>query len=427
VNRTWDDLQGRTIGPYRLLQRLGERGLGWTYKAYQPSMNRDVAILVVHPGLVTGETFRALFMEHAQMAARLDHVNIVSVYDMGCDGNLCYLVMELVGNESLADLLQALRAQKQLMALVQSGHIVQQVADALDYAHGQGVVHYDVKPSNILLGPDDHVLVTSFGLAQTVEAASGLDVTGIAIGTPMYESPEQLLGKKESIGPAVDIYSLGVVLYEMVTGQVPFTGENPLNLILKHLHDSIPLPSVVNPSLPQGVERVILKALAKQPADRHTSAGEMAQALAQAMQGLPEVQEGQARQEFSNVHEGSTATGKVGAAIAERAHRVEQQGDSVSHGHPSLDLDHLPIRAIRDLLTAAFTPQDLYRFCQDRPDFQPVVMRFGPGQGLDDMVDRVIDFCRTQFLWEVLLSEVAKDNPRQYARFEAYLHGAQPE
>jgi serine/threonine protein kinase len=428
VDREGHDLEGKTLGAYRLLQVEESRALSSVYRAYQPGLNRDVMVEVLVPTATGEPAFKPLFMKYAQTVVRLRHANIVSVYDAACEGDLCYVVMESLECEPLMFHLWELQERRQLMDLEQAVYIVQQVADALDYAHQQGVHHLDLKPANIRLGPGNHVVVTEFGLAHVLQEASGFPATGLFIGTPAYQAPEQLLPNK-STGPATDVYSLGVVLYELVTGQMPYTADTPFAVMRQIVQGPIPLPRAVNPLLPKAVERVILKALAKEPAHRYATAGEMAQALARALQGIRKMQEGQGEQRIGDAAGHTTLTGRLTAAITGDAHRLKDRIGRRDQDHSSQDSgpDDLPIGVIRALLTSAFTPSDLYRFCQDRPDFRPVVKRFGPGQGLDDMVDRVIDYCSTQFLWEALLREVAKENPRQYARFEPDLRGMEAE
>jgi len=279
------DLTGQTIGSYRLVEKLGKGGMAEVYKAYQPRLDRYVAIKFIRPELVIEEGFRARFEQEAKTIARLSHANIVHVYDFGEEGNRYYLVMEFVAGGTLKDRLQSLSDAGEVMNLDQAQLLIQQVGEALDHAHQQGVIHRDVKPANIMLTPDGRAVLNDFGLAKMMEATSGLTVTGALTGTPAYMSPEQIEGDKTRIGPASDLYSLGVVLYEMVTGRVPFTADTPMAVILKHLRDPIPLPSVLNPMLPEAVERIILKAMAKDPEDRYQRASRLGRALEQALQG----------------------------------------------------------------------------------------------------------------------------------------------
>jgi len=279
------DLVGRTLGQYRIEESIGVGGMATVYRAYQPGLDRYVAIKFIRPEFVTEEGFRARFEREARTIARLSHPNIVHVYDFGEEGNRYYLVMEFIVGGTLKDRLQSLSDAGEIMDLDEAHRIIRQVGDALDHAHQQGVIHRDIKPANIMLPSDGRAVLNDFGLAKMVEATSGLTTTGAITGTPAYMSPEQIEGDKTKIGPASDLYSLGVVLYEMVTGRVPFTADTPLAVILKHLHDPIPLPSTLNPALPEDVERIMLKALAKDPAARYQVADELGRELERALQG----------------------------------------------------------------------------------------------------------------------------------------------
>jgi hypothetical protein len=267
-----EDLTGKQLGPYRVIAPLGEGGMAAVYKAYQPGMDRYVALKVLPHHFAHDPDFVSRFQREAKIIARLQHPHILPVHDFGTADGYTYLVMPFIASGTLADLLQRAR-----LPLQQLRTVIAQVGDALDYAHARGIVHRDVKPSNILIDERGNCLLTDFGIARMVEGATLLTHTGAIMGTPAYMAPEQGLG--QSVDGRSDIYALGVILYELVTGRTPFAAETPLALVLKHIHDPLPPPRSLDPSVPDDLERVILKALAKNPADRYQTAGEFVRAL----------------------------------------------------------------------------------------------------------------------------------------------------
>ncbi|GAB4526456.1 MAG: hypothetical protein Kow0063_00740 [Anaerolineae bacterium] len=274
------DLVGMNIGKYRIVARLGRGGMAEVYKAYQPGLNRYVAIKVLHSHLAGDEDFIERFEREATAVAKLRHPHIVTVYDFDIEDGRYYMVMEFVEGPTLKAELKERSLKGQIFSLTETTHIFTSLASAIDYAHSRGMVHRDLKPANVMFTADGQVVLTDFGIARIV-GATRLTVTGAIAGTPAYMSPEQ--GQGERGDERSDIYSLGVVLYEMVTGRVPFDADTPFAIILKHINDPLPLPSEVNPDIPEGVERVILKAMSKNPDDRYQTAGEMARALRQAV------------------------------------------------------------------------------------------------------------------------------------------------
>ena len=266
-----DDLIGKTLGGYQIIEQIGKGGMATVYRAYQPSLDRDVAIKVLPPYYADqDETFIARFKREARAIAKLRHPNILIVMDFGQEEDLSYIVMEYVDAGTLKDRMRSKMTLKEIYTLVG------QVASALDYAHEHGVVHRDVKPSNILMPKNDWALLTDFGLARMV-GGSFMTQSGMTVGTPAYMSPEQGSGSK--IDHRTDIYSLGVMLYELVVGEVPYTAETPMAVVVKHIVDPLPLPQDKNPNVPERLQQVILKALAKNPADRYDHAGEIVQAM----------------------------------------------------------------------------------------------------------------------------------------------------
>jgi outer membrane protein assembly factor BamB/tetratricopeptide (TPR) repeat protein len=265
------DLAGKTLGQFRIIEQLGQGGMASVFKAYQPSLDRYVAIKVLPAQHALTPGFSERFVREARAIAQLNHPNILPVIDFGQEGDLSYIVMKYVPAGTLTD------KMGHPMALEEVTRLVEGIAAALDHAHERGILHRDVKPSNVLLDEGDWVLLADFGLAKMMAGDEELTGSGVGIGTPAYMSPEQ--GQGKDVDARTDIYALGVVLYEMLVGQLPFDAETPFAIVMKHITEPLPLPSSLRPDLPEVVERVILKALAKAPADRFATAGELARAL----------------------------------------------------------------------------------------------------------------------------------------------------
>lgn len=281
-----DDLTGQTIGSYRLVEKLGAGGMAEVYKSYQPRLDRYVAIKFIRPELAVDTGFRTRFEQEARAIARLSHSNIVHIYDFGEEDRRYFLVMEFIEGQTLKSYLQEQFNSGRQVPLTLAISIISQVAAALDYAHSHSIIHRDVKPDNILLSGKGRAVLNDFGIARITDLGEGMTQTGMAMGTPAYMSPEQIQGNKEQLGPPTDIYSLGIITYELLTGHTPFTADTPFAVMLKHLNDPIPLPRQLNPVLPEALERVLLKVLAKDPADRYQTAGAFVQALQQAVEGV---------------------------------------------------------------------------------------------------------------------------------------------
>ena len=272
---------GMKLGAYQIVEQVGQGGMATVFKAYQPSMDRYVAIKILPRHLSEDQTFVARFNQEARTLARLEHLHILPVHDYGEQDGLTYLVMRYVEAGTLKDLI----TREGPPELKEVARILDQVGRALDYAHSHGVLHRDIKPSNILIDKGRDTFLTDFGIAKLVAETAKYTATGAIIGTPAYMSPEQGLG--EAVDARCDIYALGVLLYEMITGRVPYEAETPLAVVLKHINDPLPMPRHVRPDLPEAVERVILKAMAKAPADRWQTPREMVDALNRAVAGMP--------------------------------------------------------------------------------------------------------------------------------------------
>ena len=285
------DMMPRSLGKYSIIEEVGRGGMAIVYKAIHPALKRHVAIKVLPSQFTFDEQFVGRFHQEATAAAKLRHPNIVIIYDVEeDDDDTHYIVMEYLAGRPLSQLIK----DREAFPLRRVLNITRQVADALDYAHGQGFVHRDIKPSNIIIGPQDHATLTDFGIVKAADGTS-LTTTGAPVGTPEYMSPEQCEGHE--VDSRSDIYSLGIVLYEMLTGQVPFRADTPL-VAMYHQVNKAPLPPrQINAELSQGVEQVVLKALAKKPEERYATAGELAQALERSVSESEEASEIQRRLE----------------------------------------------------------------------------------------------------------------------------------
>jgi serine/threonine-protein kinase len=271
---------GQMLGAYRIIEQVGEGGMATVYKAHQTSMDRHVAIKVLPLELAKNDEFVQRFQQEARIIAKLEHPHILPVFDYGEENGIVYFAMRYLDTGTLKDKLLS-----ETLSLDEVNNIFIQLAGALGYAHAQGVVHRDLKPANVLVDANGNLFLTDFGIAKILESASpSLTQTSAVMGTPTYISPEQ--ASALPIDQRTDIYSLGVMLYEMVTGQVPFVADTPLGVIIKHLSEPLPLPSLVNPEISPAIEQVLLKALAKETQDRFSNVAEFASAWKQALQGV---------------------------------------------------------------------------------------------------------------------------------------------
>ncbi len=264
---------GENVGSYRIIEQLGSGGMATVFKAYHPSLDRYVAIKVLHPAFKADPQFFERFQREARIVANLEHPNIIPVYDFNEHEGEPYLVMRFIEGDTLKPEMEG-----QPMPPAEVLHLMRPVCQGLSYAHKQGVLHRDIKPSNIMITDDGSVFVTDFGLARMVQAGESTLSQDMMVGTPQYISPEQAQGAKD-LDQRTDIYSLGVVLYEMLTGRVPFSVDTPFATVHDHIYTPLPMPSSVNPDIEPDVERMLLKALAKDPKDRFETVDELLQAL----------------------------------------------------------------------------------------------------------------------------------------------------
>jgi serine/threonine protein kinase len=273
-------LEGKNLGKYRVLEPLGRGGMAQVYRAYHPQLDRYLAIKVLRSDLVEETEFLARFQREARSVASLRHPNIVQIYDFDVQDDYYYMVIELLEGDTLKARLNSCRTRGETMPLGEAARILLDVLNGLGYAHSEGIIHRDIKPANIMLNRRGQAIITDFGIAQII-GGTQYTLTGALMGTLNYMAPEQ--GLENRCDARSDLYSLGIVFYEMVTGRPPFDADTPLAILMKHLNDPLPLPRQINPQLPESFERVLLKALAKNPDDRYQSAGEMAKALQDAL------------------------------------------------------------------------------------------------------------------------------------------------
>jgi len=269
------NLTGTAWGRFQIIEERGRGGMAVVYKAHDGVLQRTVALKVLLSLLSANEEFTRRFRREAITAANLRHPNIVVIYDVGSHQDYQYIVMEYLEGPTLQQEIQARGALPIDRCLLLLG----QLADALDYAHRQGLVHRDVKPANIIIGPRDHVTLTDFGLVKAART-SKITGEGSAIGTLKYMSPEQAAGKE--LDCRSDVYSLGVVVYEMITGESPFTGTTPFQTLHELMHKPPPPFAAHRAAVPANIERVVFQALAKDPKRRLTTAGEFARAMTEA-------------------------------------------------------------------------------------------------------------------------------------------------
>ncbi len=268
---------GETVGSYKITRYLGHGGTATIFRAHQINVDRDVALKVIHPALKEDKAFVTRLKREATIIAKLNHPNIVTLYDfIEFDGLPC-LVLQYVEGKTLRDLIREQNLSPQLIR-----KIVQAVGEALEHAHAHGILHRDVKPSNILIDQAERIYLTDFGLARIASNTESTLSQDMMVGSPQYVSPEQAKG--EPVDARTDVYSFGIVIYEMLTGRVPFQSETPYSTILAQINTPPPQPRLLNPAIPPAVEQVLLKALAKDRNARYASIREMLTALEEAFE-----------------------------------------------------------------------------------------------------------------------------------------------
>jgi serine/threonine protein kinase len=274
-------VNGENVGPYRIISQLGQGGMATVYKAYHPALDRYVAIKALHPAFMEDEGFLARFEREAKVVAKLEHPNIVPIYHAAEHGGRPYLVMKFIEGETLKARLTRGSLNKDEVI-----RIIKAVGKALSYAHKdekqkEKILHRDIKPSNVLLAQDGQIYLTDFGLARIAEAGASTLSGDMLMGTPHYISPEQARGERD-LDERTDIYSFGIVLYEILMDRVPFTADTPFSIIHDHIYTPLPLPKDIKHDFPERLQNVIIKSLAKEPDERFESVDKMVAAFLEA-------------------------------------------------------------------------------------------------------------------------------------------------
>jgi len=319
------------LGRYEVLGELGQGAMGVVYKARDPLIDRVVAIKTINLGLAMEEKeeYEGRFYQEAKAAGRLNHPNIVTIYDVGKSGDVAYIAMEFLEGRELRDILK----EGTLLPVEQVLSIVAQVALGLSYAHQHDIIHRDVKPSNIMVIRDGHVKITDFGIAR-MASSSVRTQTGMVLGSPKYMSPEQVMGK--NLDQRSDIFSLGVLLYEMLTGQAPFDGENVNAIMYQTLNAITPPPSTLNPAVPEMVNFIVAKALAKKVEDRYQNAKDLADDLRTCCDTMPR---GGPQVDISRSPSGNQKKYSDTLEISGRMGAGEEEGRSASYAGLSKAFD----------------------------------------------------------------------------------------
>lgn len=314
---------GSNLGPYQIHSEIGRGGMAIVYRARQPSMERDVAIKVITKDLSGDPEAGQRFQREARLIARLEHPHILPVYDFDGRATPPYLVMRYLNGGPLKNILG-----EQPLPLNEISHLFRQIGSALDYAHRQGIVHRDIKPSNIMIDQDGNAFVTDFGIARLIgrrkqfqQRSDGpITLTGAAVGTPDYMSPEQIKDAS-SIDHRADIYALGVMLFQLLTGQLPFSSKSQMDIYLAHLQKTPPAATDLNPDLPPAIEPVLTRALAKEPADRYGTVQEMIEEISGALGGQTTAAPAQLRAIAAAVSQqsaGASAAGSGSTVLTEQ-------------------------------------------------------------------------------------------------------------
>jgi len=246
-------LEGMNLGKYQLREQLGHGGMASVYRAYHPQLDRFVAVKVLRGELVDDPEFLARFQREAKIVAALRHANIVQVYDADLQDDIYYMVMELLEGDTLKARLHDYHVREEPMPLGEAVRVMLDVLDGLAYAHGEGMIHRDLKPANIMLTKRGQAVITDFGIAQMV-GATRYTMSGALMGTLNYMAPEQ--GMQNQSDVRSDLYSLGIVLYEMLTGKPPFDADTPLAILMKHVNEPLPMPPTTGVVIPEALERV---------------------------------------------------------------------------------------------------------------------------------------------------------------------------
>jgi len=323
-------------GRYEIGEKIGSGGMAIVYKAKDTLLNRTVAIKVLREQFVSDEGFIRRFRREAQSAASLSHHNIVSIYDVGKDGEVDYIVMEYVKGQTLKELIRS----KAPFSTERAIYIVRQIAEALAHAHANNIIHRDIKPQNILVTIDGRAKVTDFGIARAASSAT-LTHTGDIVGSVHYLSPEQAKGAQTN--EQSDIYSLGIILFEIITGKVPYDGDTPITIALKHIQEEAQLPSTVLTGISSELDGVIMKALAKSVQDRYKSAGEF-------LSDLDRIQSGQTIIWDRSMTEEAGNETQIHKGLRQKINGAKQPGDKEDTLHRK-GKKKIPLIALLALIT----------------------------------------------------------------------------
>ncbi len=349
------------------MEQIGRGGMAVVFKAYHPQLDRFVAVKVLQSFLVEGEDFRARFDREAKAVAKLRHPNIVQVFDFDVQDDVPFMVMDYIEGKTLKARLIELARKDERLPFDEILGIFSQVASALEYAHQKGVLHRDVKPANVLIGKDGRVYLTDFGIAR-IASDTAFTASGAFLGTPSYIAPEQAMGKP--VTRACDIYSLGIMLYELTTGQVPFEADTPFAVIQQHISAPLPMPRELRSDMPERLEQTILRALSKEPEDRFPSAKDMLDTVEEAITPTLPTRIGEAIQPVEQKAEPIAAEVQSGEAVASAAAQAPTLLASSSASKRRLPFIALGGALI--VLAAIFLPQLLARPTPN-PTAQPVM------------------------------------------------------
>ncbi len=399
-NRAGDSLLYQYLDEYRLESLLGQGGMARVYRAVDERLQRTVAIKVIDAPYRADPDFAARFEREARAIAQLKHPHIVGVYRYGEAEGLLYLAMEYIEGDNLAERLAGYRREQGVMPLAEVERIIGPICHALDYAHSRGVIHRDVTPSNIMLGRDARPVLTDFGLALL-----GNQTRGEIFGTPRYIAPEQVVSSANAV-PQSDLYSLGVVLYEALTGQPPFDAPHPHDLAMLHLSEPPPPPRQLNPALSPQLEAVILTALAKAPEERFASGAALAEALAQAIHA------GEAAPPTATPAADDTPTERLPATPPKAS---VKEGQVVTTRYLLKN-----IRALVVELTMSLTEAELRQMAVDLPDFAPVHQQLAQSSGKLEIIDRLLEYAEQSMQLAELLALAKELNPALYEKHQPY-------
>ncbi len=322
----WIDLaEGDEFAGYRVMRRLGRGGMGILYLAVEPGLDRRVALKLIAPEAAADEVFSRRFAEESRIAASIEHPNVVPIYAAGEEDGVPYIAMRYVAGSDLGRRIE----QEGRLAPERAVALIAQVGNGLDAIHAAGLVHRDVKPANVLVsgeGGEEHAYITDFGVARNVATQSGLTQTGRFVGTLDYVAPEQISGG--AIDARVDVYALGCLLFKLLTGQVPFPREGEAARLYAHLNDPPPAPSLYAPGTPVALDAVVARAMAKDPADRYPSAGDLGRAALAAVRGEP-----------ISVPERTVATGAAATVETDTLAPTEPTADTAAPAQPTAETE----------------------------------------------------------------------------------------